>query len=49
MEESKYVFCTKCKSYCTDKGEILLMESGELDNRCPCCGEIGSLVLLEDN
>ena len=44
-DHMKKVICSKCGASSTEDYEVYLMEIGEIDNRCPVCGEIGSLSL----
>lgn len=44
----KKLYCEKCEGFTKSSYEIALFEAGELDNRCPVCGTIGSVILIEE-
>jgi hypothetical protein len=43
------LFCEKCESFTKSINEVTMFKSGELDNRCPVCGGLGCVILIEEN
>ena len=45
----KKIYCEKCECWTDSSYEIKMFEIGELDNRCPICGNFDCLTLKEGN